>query len=77
MIHGGGLVHVWGGVHYHEKTQLHILEQIVTDVLDHQILEQNWVSHVHAYSTNNLVLVDDNGAPHMSKIVPEQLTAGI
>ena len=77
MIHSGGLVYVSGGVHYHGKSLLRILEQIVTDVLYHEIPEQDLVSHVHNHSNNNCVLVNDNGAPHMVKIVHEYMTGGI
>ena len=75
--YGGCLIHVWSGVHYLGKTQLCILRQNVTGALYCEILEQNLVPHVHNYSTNNLVLIDDNAATSRANIVHEYLTGGI
>ena len=74
VTHGGGLVHVWSGLHYLGETQPCISEQNIAGAFYCEILEQDLVPHVHHHFVNNSVMVDDNAAPHRSKDVHEYLT---
>ena len=66
VAHGGGYVHVCGGISHMGKTSLCVLDQT-------SLLEEHLVSHGRAWYRNNWLLADDNARPHRACVVDAYL----
>ena len=73
VAHGGGSVHVWGGISHMEKTSLCVLDQMSLEPFIAEFWRNTWFSHGRAWYRNNLLLADDNARPHRACVVDAYL----
>ena len=74
VAHGGGSVHVWGGIsHIYGKNLLARSGSDVTAAVYRRVLEEHLVSHGRACHRSNWLLADDNARPHRACVVDAYL----
>ena len=73
MAHGGGSVHVWGGISHMGNILLWGSGSDVTGAVYRRVLEEHLVSHGRAWYRNNWLLADDNARPHRACVVDAYL----
>ena len=73
VAHGGGSVHVWGGISHMGKPSLCVLDLNVTGAVYRRILEEHLVPHGRACYGNNWIMADDNARPHRARVVDAYL----
>ena len=64
VAHGGGSVHVWGGISHMGKNLLVRSGSDVTGAVYRRVLEDHLVPHDMTWYRNNWLLADDNARPH-------------
>lgn len=73
VAHGGGSVHVWGGIHYGGRTELTILRQNVNAEYYRHILDTEMVPYARRHFGRNFLLQHDNAPAHRARRVQEYL----
>ena len=73
VTHGGGYVHVWGGISHIGKNLLVRSGSDVTGAVYRRVLEDHLVPHGRAWYRNNWLLADDNARPHRDCVVDAYL----
>ena len=78
MAHGGGSVHVWGGIHYGGKTDLIVLIGNVNGMAYRNVIQTTLLPHARRVYGNNVLLQDDNAPAHRARVVENFLqTQGV
>ena len=74
VAHGGGYVHVWGGISHMGKTSLCVLDQMSLEPFIAKFWRTTYmyVPHGRTYR-NNWLLADDNARPHRDCVVDAYL----
>lgn len=67
IAHGGGSVHVWGGIHYGGRTNLVVLHGNVNADSYRQVLETEMVPYARAHFGRNFVFQHDNAPAHHAR----------
>ena len=71
VAHGGGSLHIWGGISHMGKTSLCVLDQMSLEPFIAEVLEDHLVPHDRTWYRNNWLLADDNARPHRDCVVDE------
>ena len=67
IAHGGGSVHVWGGIHYGGRTNLVVLHGNVNADSYRRVLETEMVPYARAHFGHNFVFQHDNAPAHRAR----------
>lgn len=73
VAHGGGSVHVWGGIRYGGRTNLVILHQNVNAGTYRHLLETEMVPYARRHFGRNFLFMHDNAPAHRARRVQEYL----
>ena len=73
VAHGGGSVHIWGGISYMGKTSLCVLDQLSLEPFIAEFWRTNWFHMAGHGIANNWLLADDNARPHRDCVVDAYL----
>ena len=73
VAHGGGSVHVWGGISHMCKNLFVRSGSNVTGAVYRRVLEERLVPHDRPWYRNNWLLADDNDRPHRARVVDDYL----
>ena len=72
VAHGGGSVHVWGGISHMEKALVRSGSD-VTGTVYRGVLAEHFITHDKAWFHKNLLLADDNDTSHRARVVDAYL----
>ena len=75
VAHGGGSVHVWGGISHMEKTSLCVLDQMSLEAVYRKVMEEHLVPHGRTWYSTTIgwLLADDNARPQRACVVDSYL----